>query len=80
MQQKSKKKILKNIPNSLKKGDKVDLSKFDSKISEKKAYKAKNGWRIEKDTGHHGGREWKLINKAGKRIASLGKDGTILAK
>lgn len=56
------------------------MSKFDSKISGKKAYKAKNGWRIEKDTGHHGGREWKLINKAGKRIASLGKDGTILAK
>lgn len=75
-----KEKILKKIPNSLKKGDKIDLSKFDKPIRGKKGMKAKNGWWIEKDMANHGKRVWKLFDKSGKRIASLGKDGSILAK
>lgn len=43
------------------------------------AWKSSNGWKIEKDTANHGGRVWKLFNKAGKRIASLGADGSVLA-
>ena len=74
-----KKKILKKIPNSLKKDGKVDLTKFDRKVKGKTAWKSKNGWKISKDTAGHGGREWKLFNKAGKRIASLGADGSVLA-
>ena len=71
--------IIKEIPNELKKGNKVDLKKFDTKLKNGQGYRAKNGWKIQKDTANHGGREWKLFNKAGKRVASLGKDGTILA-
>lgn len=67
------------IPNSLKNGDKVDLSKFDKPVKGKTAWKSKNGWTVEKDTANHGGRVWKLLNKKGKRIASLGADGSVLA-
>ena len=72
-------KILDKIPNSLKKNGKVDLSKFDRPVKGKTAWKSSNGWKIEKDTANHGGRVWKLFNKAGKRIASLGADGSVLA-
>ena len=72
-------KILDKIPNSLKKDGKVDLSKFDRPVKGKTAWKSSNGWKIEKDTANHGGRVWKLFNKAGKRIASLGADGSVLA-
>lgn len=72
-------KILDKIPNSLKKNGKVDLSKFDRPVKGKTAWKSSNGWTIEKDTANHGGRVWKLFNKAGKRIASLGADGSVLA-
>lgn len=73
------KKILEKIPKSLKKNGKVDLSKFDRPVKGKTAWKSSNGWKIEKDTANHGGRVWKLLNKAGKRIASLGADGSVLA-
>ena len=33
-----------------------------------------------KDTAGHGGRKWKLKNKKGNRIASLGKNGEVLGK
>lgn len=72
-------KILDKIPNSLKKNGKVDLSKFDKPVKGKTAWKSSNGWKIEKDTANHGGRVWKLFNKADKRIASLGADGSVLA-
>lgn len=74
------KNILKKIPNSLKKGNKVDLSKFDTKLKNGQGYKAKNGWRIQKDTSGHGGSEWKLFDKSGNRIASLRGDGSIVGK
>lgn len=72
-------KILDKIPNSLKKNGKVDLSKFDKPVKRKTAWESSNRWEIEKDTANHGGRVWKLFNKAGKRIASLGADGSVLA-
>lgn len=72
-------KILDKIPNSLKKNGKVDLSKFDRPVKGKTAWKSKNGWKIEKDTANHGGRFWKLFDKSGHRIASLGADGSVLA-
>ena len=74
------KNILKRIPNSLKKGNKVDLSKFDTKLKNGQGFKAKNGWRIQKDTSGHGGSEWKLLDKSGNRIASLRGDGSIVGK
>lgn len=74
------KKILKKIPNSLKKDGKVDLSKFNKKVRGENAWKSSNGWKISKDTANHGGRVWKLFDKAGKRIASLGADGSVLSK
>ncbi len=73
------KKILKKIPNSLKKDGKVDLTKFDRKVKGETAWKSSNGWKITKDTANHGGRVWKLLDKSGKRIASLGADGSVLA-
>ena len=73
------KKILKKIPNSLKKDGKVDLTKFNKKVKGKTAWKSSNGWEISKDKANHGGRVWKLLDKYGKRIASLGADGSVLA-
>ena len=74
------KKILKKIPNSLKKDGKVDLAKFDKTENGKTTWKSKNGWKISKDTAEHGGRKWKLLDRSGKRIASLGEDGSVLSK
>lgn len=73
------KKILEKIPNSLKKDGKVDLTKFNKKVKGETAWKSSNGWKISKDTANHSGRVWKLFNKSGKRIASLGADGSVLA-
>lgn len=74
-------KIRAKIPSRLRKenGD-VDLGKFNKKVGRKSSYKEKDGWTIEKDTGAHGGRKWKLKDKAGKRVASLGENGKVLAK
>ena len=35
---------------------------------------------VGKDTAGHGGRKWKLKDKAGNRVASLGENGEVLAK
>ena len=43
-------------------------------------YKEEGGWAIDKDTAGHGGRKWKLKDKKGNRIASLGKNGEVLGK
>lgn len=71
-----------SIPSRLKKdGKTVDLGAFDQPVSGKTAWKnKKTGWVIEKDTGGHGGRKWKLKNKKGARKASLAGDGKILSK
>ena len=69
-----------NIPNSLKKGNKVDMSKFNTQLKNGQGKRASNGWRIQKDTAGHKGSEWKLFDKSGKRIASLKGDGTVVGK
>lgn len=58
----------------------VDLGQFDQKVSGKTAYKEKGGWMIDKDNAGHGGRKWKLKDKSGNRVASLGENGEILGK
>ena len=66
-------KIRASIPKRLRKknGD-VNLGKFKNKVKGKTSYKEEGGWAIDKDTAGHGGRKWKLKNKKGNRIASLG--------
>ncbi|MDA2423789.1 hypothetical protein PDN55_27685 [Bacillus cereus] len=46
----------------------------------KKIIPPKSGWMIVRDRGNnpHGGSFYKLLNKAGKRIATLDKNGKIL--
>ncbi|MFF2794945.1 hypothetical protein [Lysinibacillus xylanilyticus] len=61
--------------------DCVDLGKFTEKVKGKTAYKdPKTGWEIDKDTAGHGGKKWKLKDKAGDRVASLDEKGKILSK
>lgn len=69
------------IPKRLRKknGD-VNLGKFKNKVKGKTSYKEEGGWAIDKDTAGHGGRKWKLKDKKGDRIASLGKNGEVLGK
>ena len=57
----------------------VDLGKFDQKVKGTDKYKEKGGWTIDKDNAGHGGRKWKLNDKKGKRVASLGENGEVLA-
>ena len=73
--------VVAKIPSRLRKenGD-VDLGKFNEKVGGKNSYKEKGGWTIDKDTAGHGGRKWKLKDKAGNRVASLGENGEVLAK
>lgn len=69
------------IPERLKDGSgKVKIGNFDQKVRGRNAYKEKGGWTIEGDTAGHGGRKWKLKDKAGNRVASLGADGKVLSK
>ncbi len=70
----------KKIPSSLKKDEKVDISKFNTKLKNGQGKKASNGWRIQKDTSGHKGSEWKLFDRNGNRIASLKGDGTVVGK
>ena len=74
-------KIRASIPKRLRKknGD-VNLGKFKNKVKGKTSYKEEGGWAIDKDTAGHGGRKWKLKDKKGNRIASLGKNGEVLGK
>lgn len=58
----------------------VDLGQFDQKVNGKTAYKEKGGWMIDKDNAGHGGRTWKLKDKSGNRVASLGENGEVLGK
>ena len=58
----------------------VDLGQFDQKVKGTTAYKEKGGWMIDKDNAEHGGRKWKLKDKSGDRVASLGENGEVLGK
>lgn len=75
------KSVQKKIPNSLKRSDgRVNLSLFNTKLPGNGGWKGPNGWRIVKDTAKHAGSAWKLLNKAGKRIATLWSDGSARGK
>ena len=58
----------------------VDLGNFKEKVKGKNSYKEKGGWTIDRDTAGHGGRRWKLKDKSGDRVASLGEHGEVLGK
>ena len=78
-------KVKSKIPKKLKKtDDKVDLSKFNKNGPKTpKGGRSKLGplkWYISKDKDQHKGSAWKLFNRAGKRIASLSSDGTVVGK
>lgn len=74
-------KIRASILASLRKsnGD-VDLSNFTTKLKNGQGKKATNGWKIDKDKAGHGGKKWKLKNKKGDRVASLGENGEVLGE
>ena len=67
------------IPNKLMKGNKVDLSKFGTRLPNGQGWKGPDDWKIVKDLARHATKKWKLY-KAKKRIASLLEDGTIYGK
>ena len=77
------KNVIKKIPSKLKSGDKVNLSKFtgDGPKPPKggRAWFGPLGWYIVKDIDKHKG-VWKLFDWAGRRIATLAADGTVLGK
>lgn len=69
------------IPSRLRDEDgNVDLGNFKEKVKGKNSYKEKGGWTIDRDTAGHGGRRWKLKDKSGDRVASLGEHGEVLGK
>lgn len=72
-----------NTPSKIKTPDgRVDLSKFDQKKPSNgpPTWIGPLGYMIQKDMANHGGRIWKLLDRAGNRIASLAEDGKILGK
>lgn len=72
----------KKIKSSLLDDNGVKIKLFTQKIKGKQEYKdPKSGWSISRDVGKnnsHGGSYWKLIDKYGKRIATLDKNGKVL--
>lgn len=74
----------KDIKKSLLDDDGVIIKLFTQKIKGSQTKKdPKSGWSISRDVGKdnaHGGSYWKLMNKAGKRIATLDKNGKVLRK
>ena len=75
------KKIKKKIPRKLlTKDGRVNLKVFNIKLPNGGGWKGPGGWKIVKDFAKHGGSIWKLLDQAGKRIASLRADGTIRGK
>lgn len=70
------------IKKSLLDDDGVIIGKFTKKVKGKQEYEdPKSGWSISRDVGKnnsHGGSYWKLMDKSGKRIATLDKNGKVL--
>ena len=61
----------------------IDLSLFKINVKHSSGKKEKKGWSIEDDTteeGHGWGKELKLKDENGNRVASLDKNGKIVAK
>ncbi|MED4129743.1 SAR2788 family putative toxin [Shouchella miscanthi] len=71
-----------NVKKSLLNDTGVKIAVFTQKVKNKQEWKnPKSGWSISRDLGKgnsHGGSYYKLMNKSGKRIATLSKDGKIL--
>jgi len=86
--------VIKNIKNSLikneKEGDKivkkVDLSLFTKRnhptggMKKTRFEDPKSHWSISKDIDSHNGGAWKLFDKKGNRIATIGENGEIIGK
>ncbi len=74
--------VMNKIPNKLKTKDKtkVDLKKFNIRLPNGGGWKGPDGWKIVKDMAKHAGSVWKLLNKSGKRIATLWEDGRVRGK
>ena len=65
----------------LRKDGTIDISLFGINIKHTSGKKEKGGWSIEEDTGKHGwGKELKLKDENGNRVASLDKNGRIVTK
>ncbi|HTI44837.1 MAG TPA: hypothetical protein VL462_00565 [Candidatus Nitrosotalea sp.] len=77
--------VFKRPNDPLQPNDRIDLSKFTKRIKSGRSNSPYledevSGYRIQPDKGLHGGREWKLFDRLGKRIGSLSADGKYLAK
>ncbi|NDI86050.1 hypothetical protein, partial [Undibacterium crateris] len=70
----------------LEKGDKVDILKFDRRVKvdgEVRFQDQKSGYQITPDRAggnSHGGSAFKLVDRAGNRVATLNSDGVVLRK
>jgi hypothetical protein len=74
-------------PNAqLERGDSVDLSKFNNRVKvegQTRMQDPKSGYSISADragTNSHGGSAWKLLDRAGNRVATLDVNGVVLRK
>lgn len=74
--------IAKDINKKLLNQNGVDIGKFTQKVKGQQTWKdPKTGWKITRDNGNgHGGSYYKLLNKSGKRVATLTKSGKILRR
>lgn len=74
--------VLDKIPNKLKNKEKtkVNLKKFNKKLPNGGGWKGPDGWKIVKDVAKHAGSDLKLLDKTGKRIATLCEDGSVRGK
>ena len=75
-------KAAQKIKSSLLDDNGVKIKLFTEKIKKKQEWKdPKSGWSISRDVGKgnsHGGSYYKLMDKSGKRIATLDKNGKVL--
>ena len=72
--------VKKKIPAKLLTRDgRVDLNRFSTRMPGG-GRKGPDGWQIVKDTAKHAGSVWKLLDWAGRRVATLWGDGSIRGK
>ena len=75
-------KAAQKIKSSLLDDNGVKIKLFTEKLKKKQEWKdPKSGWSISRDVGKgnsHGGSYYKLMDKSGKRIATLDKNGKVL--
>lgn len=57
-----------------------NFKKFNEKLPNGGCWKGPDGWKIVKDVAKHAGSDLKLLDKTGKRIATLWEDGSVRGK